>query len=47
MGMSIFADFAIVETNCSSDVKDEDLGECFTLCDDEAVSMITDFISSR
>ncbi|XP_012680749.2 alpha-2-HS-glycoprotein 1 [Clupea harengus] len=36
MGMSIFADFAIVETNCSSDVKPEDQDSCLTLCDHEA-----------
>ncbi|XP_041913149.1 alpha-2-HS-glycoprotein 1 [Alosa sapidissima] len=36
MGQSIFADFAIVETNCSADVKPEDQDDCLTLCDDEA-----------
>ena len=46
MGMSIFADFAIVETNCSSDVKPEDQDSCLTLCDHEAVSMMVDFSST-
>ncbi|KAL2090247.1 hypothetical protein ACEWY4_014935 [Coilia grayii] len=36
MGMSIFADFAVVETNCSSTVKPEDQDDCLTLCDDKA-----------